>query len=101
MDGQLALLAAPEGGLVAINADARLYAGRFDGAARTDLALAPGRLAYVQVARGSLNVNGTRLAAGDALQLEPDAGAGVSLQLDGGEYAEVLVFDLGRPVDLV
>lgn len=94
--GQLSLLAAPEGGLVAVNSDARLYAGQFDGAEQAELALAPGRLAYVQVARGSLVVNGERLAAGDALQLEPAAGAALQLQLGQGEQAEVLVFDLGR-----
>lgn len=94
--GRLALLAAPEGGLVAINSDARLYAGKFDGAEQAELALAPGRLAYVHVARGSLVVNGERLGAGDALQLEPTAGAALRLQLEQGEQAEVLVFDLGR-----
>lgn len=94
--GRLALLAAPEGGLVAINSDARLFAGKFDGAEQAELALAPGRLAYVHVARGSLVVNGERLAAGDALQLEPGAAAALKLQLGQGEQAEVLVFDLGR-----
>lgn len=101
LDGQLSLLAAPEGGLVAINADARLYAGRFDAGAQAELNLAPGRLAYVQLARGQLVVNGTRLVAGDALQLEPEPGTALSLRLNGGEQAEVLVFDLGRPTDSV
>lgn len=94
--GRLKLLAAPEGGLVAINADARLFAGQFDGAERAELALTPGRLAYVHVARGALVVNGERLRAGDALQLEPAGAATPQLQLGQGEQAEVLVFDLGR-----
>lgn len=94
--GRLGLLAAPEGGLVAINSDARLFAGKFDGAEQAELALSPGRLAYVHVARGSLMVNGERLAAGDALQMDPGAGAALRLQFSQGEQAEVLVFDLGR-----
>ena len=84
--------------LVDINSDVKLYAGRFDGGAqRADLQLAPGRLAYVHVARGELTVNGTRLKAGDALQLVPDNGQPVALALADGDKAEVLLFDLGQP----
>ena len=54
------------------------------------LALAPGRRAYVHVARGSVAVNGERLAAGDAAKLTQAA----EVRLAQGEAAEVLVFDL-------
>ena len=94
--GRLTLLAAPEGALVGINSDARLYAGQFSGEEAASLSLAPGRLAYVHLARGELTVNGERLRAGDALQIEPDAGQVASISLAGGVGAEVLVFDLGR-----
>jgi redox-sensitive bicupin YhaK (pirin superfamily) len=67
-----------------------VYAGRFDGAERAELALAPGRRAYVHVARGRVSVNGEALAAGDAIKLT-DVG---SVAIAGGVDAEVLVFDL-------
>ena len=91
--GQLRLVAAHDGaaqGAVTIHANARLYAGLFDGAERAQLELAPGRLAYVHLVRGSLNVNGQDLTAGDALQLRQTP----QLTLTAGQDAEVLVFDL-------
>ena len=91
--GRLALLAADGGGLVHVNSDAFLYAGRFDGAESAELPLAPGRLAYIQVARGAVTVNGERLNQGDGLQLA-DVSA---VQIQDGEQAEILVFDLGLP----
>jgi len=90
--GQLALVAAPEPGehTVKIHADARMYAGLFDGAEQATLTLDPQRKAYVFVVRGSLQANGQVLNAGDAalLQAEP------RLTLDQARDAEVLVFDL-------
>ena len=77
-------------GSVRINADAALYAGLFDGAESTELALDPKRKAYVHLIRGSLDVNGTQLAAGDAAALEGEA----RIVLSQGHDAEVLVFDL-------
>lgn len=90
--GRLRLIAAPDGadGAVRLHQDARLYAGLFDGAADARLPLAPGRLGYVHVARGTLMVNGQRLTAGDAAKLVGEA----EVRIDGGERAEVLVFDL-------
>jgi hypothetical protein len=89
--GRLRQIASPEGdeGSVRIHQQARIYAGLFDGAERASHALAPGRLGYVHVARGKVEVNGHALAAGDALKT--DAGA---IELARGEDAEVLVFDL-------
>ena len=67
--GRLRLIASPDGadGSVRINQDARVYAALLDGAERAVHPLAPGRRAYVHVARGTLAVQGRRLAAGDAL----------------------------------
>ncbi len=64
--GRLRLVAAPGGaeGAVTLHADARLYAGLFDGAQSADLPLDPSRKAYVQVLRGQIQVNGTALACG-------------------------------------
>jgi len=89
--GRLRLIASPDGaqGSVRIHQDARLYAGLFDGAERAEYALAPGRKAYVHVARGHLSVNGNPLEAGDALKTDSPR-----IALEKGDAAELLLFDL-------
>ena len=52
--------------------------------------LPDGRIAYVHVARGEIDVNGQTLHAGDAMALRDEA----ALKLSNGRQAEVLVFDL-------
>ena len=90
--GQLKLVASPDGAQdsVTIHADARLYAGLFDGNESTTLAIDPQRKAYVHLALGTLIVNGHRLEAGDALMLENEC----EIAITNGVAAEVLVFDL-------
>jgi redox-sensitive bicupin YhaK (pirin superfamily) len=90
--GRLALLASPDGaqGSLTVHADASIRAGLFDGDETAELALVPGRLTYVHLARGSLLVNGQRLSSGDAVTLADEP----VLRLHGGQGAEVLVFDL-------
>lgn len=90
--GALRLVASPDGaqGSVTIHADARLYAGLFDGAESAQLTLAAGRKAYVHVVRGSISVNGQALHGGDAAMLEQEA----AVELAQATDAEVLVFDL-------
>lgn len=90
--GRLRVVASPDArdGSVLLHSDAVLYSGLFDRGESAELALAPGRHAWIQVARGTLRVNGQDLSAGD--------GAAVSevtkLQLEGIDASEVLVFDL-------
>ncbi len=90
--GRLRLVASPDGadGSVTIHQDALVYAGLFDGAERATHPLAPGRKAYLHLARGKLTVNGVPLEAGDAAKL--DAVAEIVLQHGAG--AEALLFDL-------
>jgi quercetin 2,3-dioxygenase len=90
--GRLATVASPDGreGSVTIHADATLRAGLFTGAERAELALDPARITYVHLVRGGLRVNDRQLGAGDALRLDQET----KLVLEGGEDAEVLVFDL-------
>ena len=90
--GRLRLIASPDGrdGSVTIQQDAYVYASVLDGADRATHALAPGRRAYVHVARGALEVNGMPLAGGDGLKVE----RAVELELKNGRAAEVLLFDL-------
>ncbi len=90
--GNLRLIASGDGaqGSVSLHADARLYAGLFDGAEQATLTLAAGRLAYVHLVRGSLQVNGQTLSSGDAVQLQQTD----QVLISAGQDAEVLVFDL-------
>ena len=90
--GRLCLVASPDGaqGSVGLNADARLYAGLFDGAETATLELDPSRKAYVHLVRGVLTVNGETLSTGDALALSDTS----RIELGGADQAEVLVFDL-------
>jgi quercetin 2,3-dioxygenase len=92
--GRLRLVASPDGrdGALTIHADASMYAGLFNDTERAELALDPKRLAYVHLARGRANVNGTPLAAGDGAQLDGES----RLVIDQGRDAEVIVFDLSR-----
>ncbi len=90
--GKLRLVASPDGaeGSVTIHADARLHAGLFDGAEEFEMPLDPARKFYVHLVRGALQVNGQALKAGDAAKLQDES----RLRLNGGQDAEVLVFDL-------
>jgi redox-sensitive bicupin YhaK (pirin superfamily) len=95
--GRLRLIISPEGtgGSLAVHQDARVYAGLFDGGEQASLALDADRYAYVHVARGSVEVNGQRLAEGDGVRVRDVR----QLDLARGEGAEVLVFDL-RAIEL-
>lgn len=90
--GRLRLVASPDGaeGSVTIHADARMYAGLFNGAESATLTLNAGRKTYVHLVRGGLSLNGQRLATGDALAMDRET----TLTLSDGDQAEVLVFDL-------
>ena len=84
--GRLRLVASPDGR----DGSVTIHAGLFDGDERAELALNPARKAYVQVARGSIEVQGQALKQGDAIKLEGES----LLTLARGQGAEVLVFDL-------
>jgi quercetin 2,3-dioxygenase len=89
--GRLRLIASRDGreGSVTIHQDAAVYAGLIDGDERAVLALAPGRRAYIHVARGKVSVNGQELSAGDALKTDA-----ATMEISQGHNAEVLAFDL-------
>ena len=90
--GTLRLVASRDGrdGSVTVHQDVALYAGLFDAGEKAEHALAPGRHAWVHVARGSARVNGLELGAGDAAQLSEEE----RVVLEGVTGGEVLVFDL-------
>ena len=92
--GRLALVASADGreGSVTVHSDASIRAGLFDGAERLEQAIDPARITYVHLVRGALRVNDHALRGGDAARIEGEP----TLVLEGGQDAEVLVFDLAR-----
>jgi len=90
---KLRLIASPDetDGSVKINQDARVYAALVEPGAKLTHALKDDRYAWLQVARGSINVNGVELNQGD--------GAGINrednLAISARDRAEFLLFDLG------
>ncbi|RBW51643.1 pirin family protein [Phaeobacter gallaeciensis] len=91
-DGQLKLFLSRDGrdGSMKSQADASVYAATLDGGQTITTILKEGRKGWLQVADGTLHVNGLDLLKGDGLAIE---GAG-TLTFDQGENAEFLFFDL-------
>ena len=89
---QLALIASESGGegAIKIRQDAKIYASILESGKALELSLDPKRYAWVQVARGEIEVNGEVLKAGDGLSLSNER----SLKILGKDRAEFLIFDL-------
>ena len=90
--GKLRLVASPNGedGSVTIHSSAKLFAALVDGSEKVQHPLASNRIAYLHVAKGSIDVNGHRLSAGDAAMMAEEP----SIEITNGEQAEILLFDL-------
>jgi quercetin 2,3-dioxygenase len=90
--GKLRLIASPDGreGSVQIRQDNELYATVLSEGDSVKHALKPDRHAYVQVARGSVKLNGKSLETGDGAAISAEK----SVELTGVNDAEVLLFDL-------
>jgi redox-sensitive bicupin YhaK (pirin superfamily) len=93
--GRMRLLAAPHGngnpGAVSIYQDAQLYASVIGTGESLEHQLAPGRHAWIQVARGNVSINGQALAEGDAAAVSDEQ----DLKFTGGPGgSEFLLFDL-------
>ncbi|MEO7067728.1 MAG: pirin family protein [Rhodanobacter sp.] len=95
--GRLRVIISPDGhdDSLRIQQDASVYAGLFDGEESTTLLLPTNRHAYVHVVRGSIELNGERIHAGDGVRLRHPE----KLEFKAGDDAEVLVIDL-RPEEL-
>ena len=89
---KLCLVASPDGrdGSVTIHQDASLYQTELHDGGSVTLPLAPGRKAYVHVARGEAVLNGRALQAGDGARLTDEAELGLS----SPTFGEVLIFEL-------
>lgn len=90
--GRLALLAAPDGrdGAVTIHQDVALYGAVLDPGDSVSHDLAPGRRAWLQVARGRATINGTAVAEGDGVAITDEQ----AIRLTGVDKADLLLFDL-------
>lgn len=90
--GRLTLVASRDGreDSVRIHQDADLYAAVLDAHDGVVHPFASGRYGWVQVARGTIELNGTHLSAGDGAAVEAEPAVDIRAQ---GE-AELLLFDL-------
>jgi redox-sensitive bicupin YhaK (pirin superfamily) len=90
--GRLRVVASPDGrdGSVTVNTDVVVHAGVFGGGESAELTLAPGRHAWVQVARGNAKINARNLKAGDGAAFTEER----LVHIEGIDDGEVLVFDL-------
>ena len=90
--GQLKLVASKDGreGSLTLHQDAAIFAGLLAPAERVTHDLSQGRYAWLQVARGKVEVAGQELSAGDAAAFEQ----GGEIALTASEPSEVLLFDL-------
>lgn len=91
--GTWRLIAAPDGrdGAVTIHQDVDLFATILETGERVTYRLQPTRHAWLQVIRGPLRANGLSLQAGDGAAVSDEE----RLDIDAGETAELLLFDLG------
>lgn len=90
--GRLVLLVSPDGRDASLSShqDALLYGALLESEDLLRHPLALDRRAYVHVARGSVNVNGESLQAGDGIALSAIS----EVVLKGSGHGEVLLFDL-------
>ena len=95
-DGRLRLVGARDGraGALTIHQDVQVWAGTFAEGQRATLELAAGRHAWVQVAAGTVDLQGQRLEAGDGAAVSDERALTVSGRA-GEPAGEILIFDLG------
>ncbi len=90
--GSLRVLASPDGrdGSVTIHQNALLYGTLLAAGEKIVHAFGPGRAGWLQVIRGDLEVNGTRLSPGDGASLVDET----QVTLQAATEVEALLFDL-------
>lgn len=89
---QLRLIASPDGavGSVTLFQDVRIFAARLEPGREVLAALPPGRAGFLQVASGSVSLNGLALHAGDGARIEGEP----SVEVVAASPSEILFFDL-------
>jgi hypothetical protein len=88
----LRLIASPDGaeGSVRLFQDVKVFAARLDAGREVTATLPPGRAGFLQLAAGSVSLNGRVLHAGDGARIEGEP----SLSVVAGAPAEILFFEL-------
>ena len=91
-EGQLKLVASPDGRAdsLRIHQDVSLYNALLRTDENVAHTLAPGRYAWLQVARGRVTLNGQEMSAGDGAAVSDEQ----SLTISAAEDSEILLFDL-------
>jgi hypothetical protein len=91
--GKLRLIASPDGrdNSVTIHQDARLYVSLLAAGQQVAHELGQGRYAWLQVAKGAVELNGKSLHQGDGAAVSDEQ----KLAIKGTRDAEILLFDLG------
>ena len=90
--GKLCLIASDDGrdGAVTIHQDARVHASLLDAGQAITYQLDESRSAWLQVARGSLSLNGQNLSQGDGAAITSES----QLTVSAADTSEFLLFDL-------
>jgi quercetin 2,3-dioxygenase len=90
--GKLRLLASPDGrdGSVTIHQDAKLYVSLLEPGEAVEHKLESGRHAWLQVAKGAVELNGKPLHPGDGAAISDE----LQLRIKATDSAEILLFDL-------
>jgi hypothetical protein len=90
--GRFRLMASPTGndGSISIHQDARFYSSLLSGGEELLHNLEAGRFAWLQIARGSVKLNGQLLKPGDGAAISDEQ----RLSIRADEDSEVLLFDL-------
>lgn len=90
--GQLTLLASqnPRDGAVFINQDVNLYRAELKAGDEVSFKIQPARAVWLQLVKGSLDVNGELMHSGDGLAVEEEPG----LVMTTEDSAEFLLYDL-------
>lgn len=91
--GQLRLIASRDGrnGSVLIHQDLDLYAALLTTGEVLAYGPDPGRRIWIQLARGTVEINGEALSAGDGAAILDEE----KISIHGGPGAEILLFDMG------
>jgi len=90
--GKLRLIASHDGaqGSVTINQDAQLYVSLLSPGQQVSHHFGPNRYGWLQVAKGAVELNGSKLNQGDGAAIGDEK----TVDLKGGANSEVLLFDL-------
>ncbi len=90
--GRLKLLVSPDGadGSLQIHQDVRLYGAILKSGESVSLPMGTKRFGWVQVARGTIDVNGQAASAGDGVSIDRER----TIAVKAVEPSEILLFDL-------